>query len=843
MVKMKQILAVCVCVILLQAESYALTVVRMEMQVGSTLTNVDFELYDEVAPLNVANFLGYVNSGAYDNSFFHRKLDNFIVQGGLFTYTPEFDFNARFVNHLADTCLLSFSDPISGELGLRPIGEEYYLDADGDDNPDFLDPLDPDFVNTPEATGDPCDNLSYLFPWAHPTYVNWEKRYNTALQIVPAAAPVVNEFNLSNLRGTLAMGLLPDLPDSATNTWFVNLFDNSANLDYQSGGFTVFGKVMGAGMDFFDFINNNVDLLPLASGIHSSLGSLPVYNLEPFALVINENLVKVNTAVEILNIDISDYDFGLVEIVNPAVQIDITVTNQWASDLEINAVGDLELLSGGYSLVGHTCVVPVLTGNSCVITVAFDPTVTGDISDVLDVSFISPDIPNVNINLTGIGVGTPPRLVASTVALDYEFVMPGDQVTKTITLTNLGTDALTFDPITSSNAAYTTSVIDCPLAPATLAYTNSCTIDVTFSPQVEATETGTISISTDDPQSPLIINVTGVSTNTIQPVLSVDSIFDLGDLEVGIQPVSKVLVLSNIGNADLNFLAAPVITGTDFALDVDTSTCFTVLAYGASCEIGIKFEPTTLGEKTGTVEFTTDDPVNPVSIVDLVGTSSSENDNVSDLEEDAGSNNGDGNNDGILDSVQRNVVSIEAASGAYITLVIPPSFQDSIQVLKTEMIASPSAADEPNGVVFNHGYLSYEINGQVAGLTDLGAFDVVLIVPIGVDVVSYYQYGPTPDNATPHWYEFLYDGVTGAQIQNRVSITPEAGGTAIERNIIYISYKDGARGDNDLVVNGLISSVGGSVVNPAQDNSGQVSIWYLLAMITFLTGLRNRMTC
>ena len=32
-------------------------------------------------------------------------------------------------------------------------------------------------------------------------------------------------------------------PDSATSQWFVNLSDNSGNLDNQNGGFTVFGQV------------------------------------------------------------------------------------------------------------------------------------------------------------------------------------------------------------------------------------------------------------------------------------------------------------------------------------------------------------------------------------------------------------------------------------------------------------------------------------------------------------------------------------------------------------------------------------------------------------------------
>ncbi len=41
-------------------------------------------LYDEQAPLTVKNFLTYVSSGHYDNTVFHRVIDNFMIQGGGF---------------------------------------------------------------------------------------------------------------------------------------------------------------------------------------------------------------------------------------------------------------------------------------------------------------------------------------------------------------------------------------------------------------------------------------------------------------------------------------------------------------------------------------------------------------------------------------------------------------------------------------------------------------------------------------------------------------------------------------------------------------------------------------
>lgn len=47
--------------------------------------NVTLELYPDKAPKTVENFLNYTNSGAYDDTIFHRVIKNFMNQGGGFT--------------------------------------------------------------------------------------------------------------------------------------------------------------------------------------------------------------------------------------------------------------------------------------------------------------------------------------------------------------------------------------------------------------------------------------------------------------------------------------------------------------------------------------------------------------------------------------------------------------------------------------------------------------------------------------------------------------------------------------------------------------------------------------
>ncbi len=50
----------------------------------TSMGDITIELYAEKAPVTVANFLEYVNSGFYSNTIFHRVIKGFMVQGGGF---------------------------------------------------------------------------------------------------------------------------------------------------------------------------------------------------------------------------------------------------------------------------------------------------------------------------------------------------------------------------------------------------------------------------------------------------------------------------------------------------------------------------------------------------------------------------------------------------------------------------------------------------------------------------------------------------------------------------------------------------------------------------------------
>ena len=56
-------------------------VVLMETSMGE----VEIELFQDKAPVTVANFLKYADKGFYNGTIFHRVMGNFMIQGGGFT--------------------------------------------------------------------------------------------------------------------------------------------------------------------------------------------------------------------------------------------------------------------------------------------------------------------------------------------------------------------------------------------------------------------------------------------------------------------------------------------------------------------------------------------------------------------------------------------------------------------------------------------------------------------------------------------------------------------------------------------------------------------------------------
>ena len=163
-----------------------------------------------------------------------------------------------------------------------------------------------------------------------------------------------------------------------------------------------------------------------------------------------------------------------------------------------------------------------------------------------------------------------------------------------------------------------------------------------------------------------------------------------------------------------------------------------------------------------------------------------DSDGIGDNVENGAPNGGDGNSDGILDSQQDNVASLpNAENGQYTTLASP----DGTQLADVIAFGNPSPGDAPPGVDFPIGFLSFTVQGIAPG----GSVDVTLFPPAGEAIASYYKYGPTKNSLEDHWYEFIFEGQTGAEILS-------------DRVILH--FIDGDEGDDDLQANAEVVEPG-----------------------------------
>jgi len=170
----------------------------------------------------------------------------------------------------------------------------------------------------------------------------------------------------------------------------------------------------------------------------------------------------------------------------------------------------------------------------------------------------------------------------------------------------------------------------------------------------------------------------------------------------------------------------------------------------------------------------------------VVNEADSDLDGINDAVEDGAPNSGDGNRDGIADRLQENVSSLpNGVDGSYVTLFSPAT----TRLVDVRAVENPSPADAPPRVEFPVGFFAFVVQGVVPG----GTTTLTLFLPSGVEVDTYYKFGPTPDDPSDHWYEFLFDGTTGAEI-------------LADRVILH--FVDGQRGDDDLSANGAVMEPG-----------------------------------
>jgi len=184
----------------------------------------------------------------------------------------------------------------------------------------------------------------------------------------------------------------------------------------------------------------------------------------------------------------------------------------------------------------------------------------------------------------------------------------GSVRTKNVTLTNVGSSALTITgiAISGTNAADFGRTSTCP---SSLASNAHCTISVTFTPGQLGPRTASLTLSDSGPGSPQSVALSGFGvTSGPNATLSAMSLTFATQL-LGTSSPARPVTLTNFGTMTLTI--ASIATTGDFH---ETNTCGSSLVPLASCTLSVTFKPMQKGSRSGALSVTDNAPGSPQAV-------------------------------------------------------------------------------------------------------------------------------------------------------------------------------------------------------------------------------------
>lgn len=301
----------------------------------------------------------------------------------------------------------------------------------------------------------------------------------------------------------------------------------------------------------------------------SGNGVAPVGSVAPSSLTFDAQLVNTSSAAQI-----------------------ITLSNTGIGALQIYAIG----ISGDFSQ-SNNCPARLNAGTSCVIQVVFSPTVAGARAGSLTVSSnsISP-VPAISLG----GTAVQPAISISPATISFGDQILNTSATQTVTVNNPGSATLHVSSVVifSSTTSASISVVsnDCQ-GTTGVAPGGTCSIQVQFNPFALGLFSGTLSITSDAPNS--VTNVP-ISGNGVEPTASISpASLSFGNQFLNTTSAAQAVTLSSTGTAPLSI--SGISASGDFS---QTNNCPASLAVGSSCIIQVTFDPTATGPRNGAVSIT-----------------------------------------------------------------------------------------------------------------------------------------------------------------------------------------------------------------------------------------------
>jgi FG-GAP-like repeat/Abnormal spindle-like microcephaly-assoc'd, ASPM-SPD-2-Hydin len=189
--------------------------------------------------------------------------------------------------------------------------------------------------------------------------------------------------------------------------------------------------------------------------------------------------------------------------------------------------------------------------------------------------------------------------------------------TQAITLTNSGLVPTTISSVglAGANPGQFSQSNNCIV---TLAPGATCQVSLTFAPTQQGSPTAVVSVTDDAPGSPQAISVQGSVVVPPPPpppppapiVSSSPSTITFPGQYVGTSGLPQTVTVTNTGSAPLSITGATA-SPADFGV---LSNCSNAVAVGSSCTIGVFFDPTAGGTRTGTLKITDNAGDSPQSV-------------------------------------------------------------------------------------------------------------------------------------------------------------------------------------------------------------------------------------
>lgn len=185
-------------------------------------------------------------------------------------------------------------------------------------------------------------------------------------------------------------------------------------------------------------------------------------------------------------------------------------TASTAQPVTVNNIGDAPLTVNGITASGdfsqtNDCGASVAINGSCTINVTFTPTLRGTRNGAVTMSDNAAGAPHV-VTLQGTGIGPAATLGSASLLFAGQFTGT-TSAAQSVMLTSSGETALDITSISASGDFAQTN--DCGTS---LPATQSCTIQVTFSPTVLGPDGGSITIVDNSTSTPELVTLSGMGT-------------------------------------------------------------------------------------------------------------------------------------------------------------------------------------------------------------------------------------------------------------------------------------------------------------------------------------------